>query len=91
MGRVAIPEQRAAALAEYRRHEKDTGSAEVQVAVLTRRILHLTEHMKAHKKDNATRRGLVTMVGKRAALLRFLRGNDPGGYRALIQRLGLRR
>lgn len=91
MSRTAIKEQRRATLGEYRLNEKDSGSTEVQVAVLTTRIKHLTEHMKVHKKDHATRRGLVTMVGRRAKLLRYLRNNDPERYRSLIKRLGLRR
>lgn len=91
MGRTAIKDQRQGAIKEYRTHDSDSGSPEVQVAVLTTRIKHLTEHMKVHKKDNATRRGLVTMVGKRARLLRYLRGVDAERYRTLIKSLGLRR
>jgi small subunit ribosomal protein S15 len=91
MGRTAIKDQRQAAIAEYRTHGTDSGSPEVQVAVLTKRIKHLTEHMKVHKKDNATRRGLVTMVGKRSRHLRYLRGIDAERYRTLILSLGLRR
>lgn len=91
MGRTAIKDERKAAITEYRTHDKDSGSPEVQVAVLTKRIAHLTTHMKVHKKDNATRRGLVTMVGKRSRLLRYLRGVDAERYRTLIQSLGLRR
>jgi small subunit ribosomal protein S15 len=91
MGRTAAKDTRGQALKDHQRSASDTGSPEVQVAVLTARIRHLTEHMKVHKKDHATRRGLVTMVGKRTRLLRYLRGNDPEQYRSLIQSLGLRR
>ena len=77
--------------AEYGRHEKDTGSTEVQVALLTSRILHLTEHMKVHKKDHATERGLLKLVGRRRRLLNYLRRTDVNGYQSLIQRLGLRK
>ena len=76
---------------EYRRHTTDTGSPEVQVANLTARIKHLTEHMKAHKKDFATQRGLQMLVGKRRRLLDYLRREDMSQYQALIERLGLRR
>jgi small subunit ribosomal protein S15 len=78
-------------IAEYARHEGDTGSTEVQVALLTARIRHLTEHFKKHKKDHASRRGLLKLVGQRAHLLKFLSANDPDRYQALIGRLGLRR
>ena len=76
---------------EHRRHEKDAGSAEVQVAVLTRRISYLTEHLSKHKKDHATRRGLLMMVGRRHRLLRYLRTRDTDRYQNLIQALGLRK
>jgi len=76
---------------EYRRHDGDTGSAEVQVALLTARINHLTEHLKEHKKDHASRRGLLKMVGKRASLLKYLSRTDPQRYRDTIARLGLRK
>lgn len=75
---------------DYKRHGADTGSTEVQVAVLTERIRELTEHMKQHKKDYHSRRGLLKMVGKRRKLLRYLRERDFGRYKTLIQRLGLR-
>lgn len=75
----------------YRRTDTDTGSPEVQVALLTSRILHLTEHLKMHKKDHASRRGLLMLVGRRGTLLRYLKGKDPARYRDLIGRLGLRR
>ncbi|HIR18364.1 30S ribosomal protein S15 [Cloacibacillus sp. An23] len=75
---------------EYKTHEADTGSTEVQVAILTARIRELTEHMKVHKKDFHSRRGLLIMVGKRRRLLQYLRNKDFGRYQTLIQRLGLR-
>ena len=76
---------------EHRRHDSDTGSAEIQIALLTERILQLTEHLKTHKKDHASRRGLLMMVGHRAGLLKFLAATAPARYQALIRRLGLRR
>ena len=78
-------------IADYRRTDDDTGSPEVQVAVLSRRIADLTEHLKAHKKDHASRRGLLKLVGRRRRLLDYLRKEDVGRYRELIGRLGLRR
>lgn len=76
---------------EHRRHERDTGSAEVQVALLTDRVNHLTEHLKEHKKDHHSRRGLLLLVGKRRRLLEYLKNQDVARYRALIEKLGLRR
>ena len=76
---------------EHRRGEADTGSPEVQVAILSKRIADLTEHLKAHTKDHASRRGLLQMVGTRRRLLDYLRREDIERYRALIARLGLRR
>lgn len=76
---------------EYAIYEGDTGSPEVQVALLTTRINHLTEHLKVHKKDHHSRRGLLQMVGRRRRLLAYLAKNDVERYRSLIQRLGLRR
>ncbi len=78
-------------IAEYRRHDHDTGSPEVQVALLTRRIAYLTDHFKVHAKDHHSRRGLLMMVGQRRRLLEYLRQKDVSRYRALIERLGLRR
>jgi small subunit ribosomal protein S15 len=78
-------------IAEYARTEGDTGSAEVQIAVLTKRIADLTEHLKTHKHDHASRRGLLKMVGRRRRLLDYLKREDIERYRALIARLGLRR
>ena len=76
---------------EYKTHEGDTGSPEVQVALLTERIRHLTEHLKMHRKDHASRRGLLKLVGQRSRLLRYLGHKDRTRYRGLIQKLGLRR
>jgi small subunit ribosomal protein S15 len=78
-------------ITEYARSQGDTGSAEVQVAVLTKRIAELTEHLKLHKKDHASRRGLLQMVGRRRRLLEYLKREDIERYREIIARLGLRR
>jgi small subunit ribosomal protein S15 len=82
---------KAATITDHRLHESDTGSPEVQIALLTERIAHLTEHMKVHKKDFHSQRGLLMLVGRRRRLLNYLRRNDVERYRALIARLGLRR
>ena len=76
---------------DYRQHEKDTGSPEVQVALLTTRIIELTEHLKTHKKDHASRRGLLQMVGRRSSLLKYLTRVDRERYQKLIASLGLRK
>ena len=78
-------------ISEYARSDGDTGSADVQIAVLTKRIADLTEHLKTHKHDHASRRGLLKLVGRRRRLLEYLRNEDIERYRALIARLGLRR
>ena len=78
-------------ISEFATQEGDTGSPEVQVAILTAHIKNLTEHLKTHRKDFISRRGLLMMVGQRSKLLRYLRGRDPKRYQALVQRLGLRR
>ncbi len=83
--------EKQAIISEYRTHEKDSGSTEVQVAVLTARITSLIQHLRVHKHDEATRRGLLSMVGRRRRLLRYLNGEDVGRYRTLISKLGLRR
>ncbi len=80
-----------ATIADYRLHETDTGSPEVQVALLTARISHLTEHLKVHSGDHHTRRGLMQLIGQRRRLLDYLRRNDVERYRSLIARLGIRR
>ncbi len=84
-------ERKQALITEYATREGDTGSPEVQVAILTERITGLTEHLKTHQKDFASRRGLLMMVGQRRRLLDYLRRNDEGRYQKLIERLGLRR
>ncbi|RMF82620.1 MAG: 30S ribosomal protein S15 [Planctomycetota bacterium] len=78
-------------VADHRRHDQDTGSAEVQIAILTERIAGLTEHLKTHKKDHSSRRGLLKMVGKRSALLKYLVRKDRPAYLRTIQKLGLRK
>ena len=78
-------------IAEYATHEGDTGSPEVQVAILTKRIAHLTEHLKEHKHDHHSRRGLLLLVGQRRRLLNYLAQTDIARYRSLIEKLGLRR
>ena len=84
-------DRKAEIIKEYALEEGDTGSPEVQVALLTEHISGLTEHLKVHKKDFGTRRGLLTMVGQRTRLLRYLRNNQPERYNSLIGRRGLRR
>jgi small subunit ribosomal protein S15 len=84
-------QEKQSVIAANRRHEADSGSSEVQIAILTERIRHLTEHLKAAPKDFSTRRGLLRMVGKRSALLRYLARTDAARYQALIARLGIRR
>lgn len=84
-------ERKSALIREFAREEGDTGSPEVQVAVLTEHVKNLTEHLKAHRKDFTSRRGLLIMVGRRNKLLRYLRTKSPERYQELIQRLGLRR
>lgn len=77
-------------IADNRVHDTDTGSPEVQIALLSGRIKHLTEHLKSHKKDNTSRRGLLKMVGQRSKLLRYLWRRDPNRCEALVQKLGIR-
>ena len=76
---------------EYKLHESDTGSPEVQIALLTHRIVNLTEHFKVHKKDHHSRRGLLILVGKRRRLLNYVKNKDVKRYRSIIETLGLRR
>ena len=83
-------EQKAQIIEEYKLHEGDTGSPEVQIAILSHRINSLTEHLKTHKKDHHSRRGLFKMIGQRRGLLNYLQKNDIERYRDLIQKLGLR-
>jgi small subunit ribosomal protein S15 len=86
-----LKEAKAGLIKEYRQHETDSGSPEVQIAVLTNRITYLTEHFKTHKKDHHSRRGLLQLVGRRRRLLDYLRGIDEARYRAIIDRLGIRK
>lgn len=89
---MSIPqEMKQRIVQENRLHDGDTGSAEVQIALLTARINHLSNHLKTHKKDHSSRRGLLKMVGKRNSLLKYLSNNAPDRYRQLIARLGLRK
>ena len=84
-------ERKTEVISNYRRHEKDTGSAEVQVAILSERIVYLTDHFKSHKKDHHSRRGLLKIVGQRRRLLDYLKEKDVARYREIIGRLGIRR
>lgn len=86
-----IDQQKPGIIAEHRLHDTDTGSPEVQIALLTKRINHLNEHLATHKKDHHTRRGLLKMVGRRRRLLDYVRKNDVERYRAIIATHGLRR
>jgi len=86
-----LKEEKAALMKQYRQHDKDSGSPEVQIAVLTNRITYLTEHFKIHKKDHHSRRGLLQLVGRRRRLLDYLRDVDDARYRAVIDRLGIRK
>lgn len=89
---MALPsETKSRIINEYKNHENDTGSPEVQIAILTKRINQLTEHLKTHKKDFHSRRGLLKIVGKRRGLLNYLRDKAPERYRAVIEKLGLRK
>ncbi|CCQ55733.1 SSU ribosomal protein S15p (S13e) [Crocosphaera watsonii WH 0402] len=78
-------------ISEYQVHETDTGSADLQVAILTKRITQLTDHLKQNPKDHASRRGLLKMIGRRRRLLAYIKGKDTNRYQALIERLGIRR
>ena len=84
-------EKKQAVIEDYRTHEGDTGSPQVQVALLTERINSLTEHMKVHRRDNHSLRGLMLMVGQRQRLLKYLNKNDPKSYRTIIKKLGIRK
>ena len=88
---MIFKEKKAEIIAAYGRKPGDTGSPEVQIAILTERIAELTEHLKVNQKDHHSRRGLLKMVGKRRALLEYLKKNDIEGYRNLIARLGIRK
>lgn len=84
-------QEKSATIEAHRLHDTDTGSPEVQIALLTERITHLTEHFKTHKKDHHGRRGLLMLVGRRRRLLDYLKDNDVERYRSIIAKLGLRR
>ena len=84
-------ERKTELIKEFGKNDKDSGSAAVQVAILSERILNLTEHLKSHKKDFGSRRGLLTMVGQRRSLLDYIKAGNQDAYKALIDRLGLRR
>jgi len=84
-------EEKQALIESYRLHENDTGSPEVQIAILTQRINSLTDHLRTHRKDHHSRRGLLKMVGQRRGLLNYLKNSDVERYRTIIGRLGLRR
>ncbi len=86
-----VKEQKRNVIDEYRLHEHDTGSPEVQIAIISERIRYLTDHLKAHKKDHHSRRGLLKLVGKRRRLLDYLMRSDIKRYREVIGRLGIRR
>lgn len=88
---VTLSDERQEIIRRFARHEGDTGSPEVQVALLTARINHLTQHLRVHKKDHHSRRGLLMLVGQRKRLLTYLRKTDIDRYRSLIAELGLRR
>ena len=78
-------------ISQYKLHETDTGSPEVQIGLLTHRIAYLTEHLKVHKKDHHSRRGLLVLVGRRRRLLNYVKNNDVKRYRSIIKNMGLRR
>lgn len=84
-------EKKRSLINDFRLHENDTGSPEVQIALLTERINYLTEHLKKHKKDHHSQRGLLKMVGKRRGLLNYLKSNTPDRYQSVLQKLGLRK
>lgn len=86
-----LKEKKSSIIGEYKIHEGDTGSPEVQIALLTHRINQLTDHLKLHRKDHHSRRGLLKMVGQRKRLLDYLRNKDMGRYRTVISKLGLRK
>jgi small subunit ribosomal protein S15 len=88
---TVMQERRKVAVTTFRTNEKDTGSPEVQVALISEQINHLTEHLKVHKKDFTSRRGLLMMVGKRARLLKYLQGENRTRYQSLIKKLGIRK
>ncbi|NMC73294.1 MAG: 30S ribosomal protein S15 [Geobacteraceae bacterium] len=88
---MLVTEKKQEIIKTHKRHENDTGSPEVQIAILTERITYLTEHFKVHKKDHHSRRGLLKIVGQRRRLLDYLKSKDVERYRAIIEKLGIRR
>ncbi len=88
---VLLPERKKGIIEDYKTHPTDTGSPEVQIAILSERINYLTEHFKTHMKDHHSRRGLLKLVGQRRRLLDYLKAKDVDRYRTLIQRLGIRK
>ncbi|MDD2271344.1 MAG: 30S ribosomal protein S15 [Desulfuromonadaceae bacterium] len=88
---VLVTEKKQEIINEFKKHESDTGSPEVQIAILTARITYLTEHFKTHKKDHHSRRGLLKLVGQRRRLLDYLKGKEVARYKTVIERLGIRR
>lgn len=86
-----LKEEKTAIIREYAMHEGDTGSPEVQIAILTKRINSLTDHLKTHNKDHHSRRGLLKMVGQRRNMLNYLQKSDIGRYRVIIEKLGIRK
>lgn len=88
---MLFPEAKTELIAKYQLHEGDTGSPEVQIAILTERINYLTQHLKIHKRDHHSRRGLLKMVGQRRGLLNYLSNNDIHRYRSIVERLNLRK
>jgi len=86
-----VKEEKKKVIEKFKTHENDTGSSEVQIAILTKKINKLNEHLKANKKDHHSRRGLVIMVGKRKRLLGYLKNNDVNKYKKIIEELGLRK
>ncbi|MBV5338601.1 MAG: 30S ribosomal protein S15 [Deltaproteobacteria bacterium] len=88
---MLVTEKKQEIINEFKQHESDTGSPEVQIAILTARITYLTEHFKTHKKDHHSRRGLLKLVGQRRRLLDYLKGKEVARYKTVIERLGIRR
>jgi small subunit ribosomal protein S15 len=86
-----IKDEKQEIIGKFKLHENDTGSPEVQIAILTERINHLNEHLKVHKKDHHSRRGLLKMVGQRRGLLNYLQNNDIERYRSIVEKLNLRK
>ncbi|ABB31822.1 30S ribosomal protein S15 [Geobacter hydrogenophilus] len=88
---MLVTDKKQEIITSFKRHDSDTGSPEVQIAILTERIIYLTEHFKVHKKDHHSRRGLLKIVGQRRRLLDYLKKKDVERYRAIIEKLGIRR